>query len=344
MIKKITFISVFFIIFISFVSCNKEEIGKTLSSSANRNEDLIVKDEKGEKIILKFKPEVGDKFKYKLKIEQNSTDKSSLNKNKEVKTSQILELYYTNEVTEINESGIITFKVNYDSVKMDLSAVSPDSSITMSYNSNNKDEKSKNKDFMLFDALVGKDFKARVTNSGEVTTLYDLEKVFEYIYKEYGDTLKSTDKEIVRKSIEDELKELIQSQFQVLPEKEVYKDSSWSFNQEAALGSFPAENVLTYKIASIDKTDNGIIIGLDASLDFKVIENSFKDKSTGLSYKLEDVKGEGSGKIEFNLSRGCISKKNTKKYLFAVISASAKGQTARVQKSDEIILTLELIQ
>lgn len=66
---------------------------------------------------------------------------------------------------------------------MDLSAVSPDSSITMSYNSNNKDEKSKNKDFMLFDALVGKDFKARVTNSGEVTTLYDLEKVLNIYIK-----------------------------------------------------------------------------------------------------------------------------------------------------------------
>lgn len=345
MLKKLAIFLLSFLIFISFYSCDKikEQIEKKEDVSGLRNEDLITKDDKGEKINLKFKPEVGDIFKYKLKINQNTTDKSSLNKNKEIKSTQTMELYYTNEVTEINESGIITFKVRYDSVKMDMSATSPDSSISMSYNSNKKDEKAKNKDFMLFDALVGKEFKARVTSSGEVTTLYDLEKVFEYIYKEYGDTLKSGDKEIVRKSIEDELKELIQTQFQILPEKEVYVDSSWSYNQEAALGSFPAENVLTYKIESLNRSDKGIIINLDASLVFKVIENSIKDKQTGLSYKLENVKGEGSGKIELNLSKGCISKKDTKKYLFAVISASAKGQSARVVKSDEIVLSLELL-
>ncbi|MCX7833250.1 MAG: DUF6263 family protein [Ignavibacteria bacterium] len=345
MLKKAVFFLLSIFIFISFSACDKVKdlTDKKQQVTESRNEDLIIKDDKGEKVNLKFKPSLGDIFRYKLKIQQNSTDKSSLNKNKEIKSSQILELYYTNEVTEINESGIITFKVRYDSVKMDMSVSSPDSSISMSYNSNKKDEAVKNKDFMLFDALVGREFKARVTSLGEVTTLYDLEKVYDYIYKEYGDTLKSSDKEIVRKSIEDELKELIQTQFQMLPEKEVYVDSTWSYNQEAALGNFPAENVLTYKIESLNRTEKGIIIGLDANLVFKVIESSFKDKSSGLSYKLEDVKGEGSGKIELNLSRGCISKKDTKKYLYAVISASAKGQSAKVEKSDEIKLSLELL-
>ncbi len=346
MIKKTALILVSLFILFSLNSCDKakkDSSNEKIDISENRNEDLIIKDEKGEKVQLKYKPEIGDKFNYKLVIEQNSVDKSSLQKNKEVKSTQVMELYYSNQVSEINESGIITYKIHYDSVKMNVSAVSPDSSISMSYNSNKKDEATKNKDFMLFDALIGKDFKARVTHLGEVTTLYDLEKVFVYIYKEYGDTLKSSDKEIVRKSIEDELKELIQTQFQIFPEKEIYVDSSWSLNQEAALGSFPAENVLTYKIASLNRSEKGILIGLDASLDFKVIENSIKDKATGLSYKLEDVKGEGSGKIELNLSRGCISKKDTKKLLFAVISASAKGQSARVEKKDEIKLTLELL-
>jgi hypothetical protein len=323
-----------------FNGCQKSGEQK---SDVKQNADLIVKDSAGEKITLKMRPKTGDVFRYKLHIEQNGSESSSLNKGNEIKNYQIMDLYFINEVMEINEAGIITYKVRYDSIMVNVGASNKDTSYSLTYNSNVKDSVYKKSDFITFNTLIGNDFRVRVSPLGEVTTIYDLEKIQNIIYKEYGDTLETDEKEIVKKSLEDQLKELTQTQYQMFPEKEVKKDSTWTSVQQTVLGSFPVENILNYTVTSIEEKENGYIIGLKAGLDFKILENTFREKTTGINYKLEDVKGGGSGKIQFNLTRGCIESKETEKSLSATITASLKGQTATSAKTDVIKLKLELL-
>lgn len=320
--------------------CQKSDVQK---SDITQNTDLIIKDAAGEKITLKMKPKVGDIFNYKLHIEQNGSESSSLNKGNEIKNFQIMDLYFMNEVMEINETGIITYKVRYDSIMVNVGASDKDTSYSVTYNSNVKDSVYKKSDFITFNTLIGNDFRVRVSAIGEVTTIYDLEKIQNIIYKEYGDTLDADEKEIVKKSLEDQLKELTQTQYQMFPEKEVTKDSTWTSVQQTVLGSFPVENILKYTVTSVEEKENGYIIGLNAGLDFKILENTYKEKATGINYKLEDVKGGGSGKIQFNLSRGCIEMKETEKNLSATILASLQGQSATSSKTDIIKLKLELL-
>jgi hypothetical protein len=254
-----------------------------------------------------------------------------------------MDLYFLNEVMEVNDAGIITYKVRYDSIMVNIGASDKDTSYSLIYNSNIKDSVYKKSDFVTFNALIGNDFRVRVSSLGEVSTIYDLEKIQNIIYKEYGDTLEANEKEIVKKSLEDQLKELIQTQYQIFPDKEIKKDSTWTSVQQSVLGSFPVENILNYTITSIEEKEEGNIVGLTAALDFKILENTYKEKTTGITYKLDEIKGSGSGKIQFNITRGCIVFKETEKSLSAKIQASLKGQSATSSKTDVIKLKLELL-
>lgn len=339
--KKRLIIFMIIITGIIFVGgCQKSDESK---SDTSRNTDLIKKDAAGDKLTLRIKPKVGDVFNYKLHIEQNGSESSTLNKGNEIKNFQIMDLYFMNEVMEINESGIITYKVRYDSIIVNVGASDKDTSYSVTYNSGVKDSIYKKSDFITFNTLIGNDFRVRVSALGEVTTIYDLEKIQNIIFKEYGDTLEADEKDIVKKSLEDQLKELTQTQYQMFPEKEVIKDSTWTSVQQTVLGSFPVENILNYTVTSIEVREDNFIIGLTAGLGFKILENTFKEKTTGITYKLEDIKGGGSGKIQFNISRGCIESKETEKSLSATIMASLQGQSAKSSKTDVIKLKLELL-
>lgn len=337
----VLFIAVF-VVFLLLNGCGKSD-QKGADVDKSQNADLIIKDASGDKVTLKMKPKVGDILNYKLHIEQNGSESSSLNKGNEIKNFQTMDLYFLNEIMEINDAGIITYKVRYDSILVNIGASDKDTSYSVSYNSNVKDSIYKKSDFVTFNALIGNDFRVRVTSLGEVSTIYDLEKIQNIIYKEYGDTLESDEKEIVKKSLEDQLQELIQTQYQIFPEKEMKKDSTWTSVQQSVLGSFPVENILNYTITSIEEKEDYNIIGLTAALDFKVLENTYKEKATGITYKLDDIKGSGSGKIQFNITRGCIVYKETEKSLEANIKASLQGQSATSSKTDVIKLKLELL-
>jgi hypothetical protein len=341
--KKGFILSISIIVLILFLNgCQKNEnSGPKIDKS--QNADLIIKDAAGDKVNLKMKPKTGDILNYKLHIEQNGSESSTLNKGNEIKNYQTMDLYFLNEVMEVNDAGIITYKVRYDSIMVNIGASDKDTSYSLIYNSNIKDSVYKKSDFVTFNALIGNDFRVRVSSLGEVSTIYDLEKIQNIIYKEYGDTLEADEKEIVKKSLEDQLKELIQTQYQIFPDKEMKKDSTWTSVQQSVLGSFPVENILNYTITSIEEKEGSNIIGLTAALDFKILENTYKEKTTGITYKLDEIKGSGSGKIQFNITRGCIVFKETEKNLSAKIQASLKGQSATSSKTDVIKLKLELL-
>jgi len=342
MIKKYSYlVLLLFVLAIVFQSCDKKTGEGTGDNKGDtRNSDLIKKDDKGEKVSLKMNPKQGDKFNYKFKLDQQSSEKSALTKDEKITSNQVMEMYYSQEVAEVNESGVAVYKIKYDSIKINYSISKPDSSISMVYNSNVKDSVYKMPDFITYNALIGRDFKVRVSPNGEVTHILDLEKVFEFIFKEYGDTLKPQYKSMIKEEVEPQLKEILQSAFQMFPENEIYKDSSWTYTQKAQMGAFPSENALKYTITKIDNQPDGIIIGINARLDFKILENVYKEK--GVTFKLEDATGEGSGNIEFNISRGCIKKKDTTKSLKTKIKISQGSQSATSEKEDIVKVLLEM--
>jgi len=313
------------------------------SNSGAGNSDLVKKDEKGTKVSLVLKPKKGDVFKYKINAKTSSKEKSPLTGDKEVTSTQDIFYYYSEEVNDVASSGIITYTIKFDSITIVSSAAEKDSSISMTYNSNIKDSVYSKPDFIQYNSIMNEEFFARVSTQGEISEVYGLEKVYQNMFKSLGDTLSSEQKESLKESFgKDAIKAVLQQQFQMFPENEVYQDSSWTRSYETQMLIFPVKNVLSYRLKEIKEENNQFFITIDAELAVDFIEKEIKEKQ--MSYKVEDVKTGGKGMIIYNLSRGCVSKKETNTNIDLNMKISAGAQSVKTLQNVTTELKVELLK
>jgi hypothetical protein len=202
---------------------------------------------------------------------------------------------------------------------------------------------------ILNNALIGEEFKMRVSPLGEILDVYELEKIHDNIFKAFGDTLKQQQKENLKQSLDivSELKKISTNQFQKFQGGEIYKDSSWSFTQETSIPFlqitvFPIRNILDYKVKEFQNSNGDVIVVIDASLNIDFINKEQKDKS-GVSIKVMESKPEGKGSIFYNLTKGCIVKKETNTKIPMEAKITVKGQSANAIQNTTTSLSLELL-
>lgn len=338
---SILFLSLFFISsIITLTSCNKKEEGTKPESKANVNE-YVKSDASGQKVTLKYFPKQGDKFRYKMTAKTSSSEKSPGTGNEEVASEQSMIYYYSQEVSEISASGYITFKMKYDSIIITEKIMSNDSSISQTFNSNIKDSVASKIDFIQYNALAGQEFKFRVSPKGEISEVIELEQIHEKIFKALGDTLKADEKAKIKESMGSEaLKSIIQNQFQKFPDQDVYKDSTWSFNNETNLSVFPIKNILSYKLNNVN-TDKNVIIDIIATLGIEFL--SKEEKQQGMTIKLTNDEAGGTGTVSIDLTKGCVVKKETSTNINMGLKLSAQGQTANSKQTLKTNLLVELL-
>lgn len=296
--------------------------------SGAANSDLVVKDDKGTKVTLTLKPKKGDVLKYKMNAKTTSKEKSPLTDNREVTSTQDINYYYTEEVNEIASNGIVTFKIKFDSINIVSSASSGDSSMSVKYNSNVKDSMYSQPDFIQYNSIINEEFYARVSPQGEISEVYGLEKIYENMIKALGDTLSMEQKESIKDSFgKDAIKAVLQQQFQMFPQSEVYKDSTWTRSYDTQILIFPVKNILSYKLKDVKEENSQYMLTIDAELAVDIMEKEVKDKK--MSYSVEDSKTGGKGLIVYNLSRGCVQSKETSTNLEMNVKISAAGQSIK---------------
>lgn len=351
MFKKINiavmhFTAVLLMIILSMNGCgNKEEPAgdkKTNNKQGAGNSDLIKKDDKGTRVSLILKPAKGDVFKYKMNAKTSSKEKSPMTGDKEVTSVQDIFYYYTEEVNDISSGGIITYKIKFDSITIVSSASEKDSTISMTYNSNIKDSVFSKPDFIQYNSIMNEEFFARVSPQGEISEVYGLEKVYQNMFKSLGDTLTTDQKESLKESFgKDAIKAVLQQQFQMFPENDVYQDSTWTRSYETQMLIFPVKNVLSYKLKDIKEENNQFLVTIDAELAVDFIEKEIKEKQ--MSYKVEDVKTGGKGLITYNVSRGCIAKKETNTNIELGMKISAGPQSVKTVQNVTTELKVDLL-
>jgi hypothetical protein len=328
---------------LTLTSCNKKDDKEKSDGDKKSSSELIKKDDKGEKADLKLAPKVNDKFRYKMSAKTVSSEKSPATMDKEITSEQIMVYYYTEEVSEISSAGVVTYKMKFDSISITSKVASGDSSLTQVYNSNVKDTVHSMPDFIQYNALIGQDFKMRVSSLGEIYDVYELEQIHNNIFKALGDTLSPQDKATIKESMGAEaVKNILQNQFQKFRGGEVYKDSSWAFTVETSLLVFPIKNILSYKVKEFQVSNGDVIANIEANLGIDFISKEQKDKS-GLNIKINDSKAGGTGAIVFNLSKGCIVKKETNTNIMMDLKISAKGQSAKSVQNLTTSLSVELL-
>ncbi len=344
-LKKIFVIVLPVLIFMS--GCDKKD-GQhdTKEQTGNKsaaNSDLVIKDDKGTKVSLVIRPKKGDVFKYRMNAKTTSKEKSPMTHEKEVISTQDINYFYTEEVNDISSSGIITYKIKFDSINIVSSAKAEDSSMSISYNSNLKDSMYSKPDFIQYNAIMGEEFYARASAQGEISEIYGMESIYQKIYKALGDTLSPEQKESLKDSFgNDAIKAVLQQQFQMFPQNEVYKDSTWTRSYDTQILMFPVKNILTYKLDDVKEENSQYILDIDAELAADFLEKELKEKS--MTYKVEDAKTGGKGVITYNLSRGCVMKKETSTNIDLNMRISAQGQSVKTNQSVATELKVTLLQ
>jgi hypothetical protein len=277
-----------------------------------------------EKVLFKYVVNKGDKFSYKMEASTSNTENSPATNGKDVQQDNTINYFYTKEVTDVDQNGIITFKVKFDSIAIKASM----DSIVVKYNSNVNDSVKINPNFIQYNAVINEPFFMRVTAEGDISDVYGLEKIYENIFKALGDTLKEADKNSIKESFgKDAIKEILQQELQIFPKQEVIKDSSWVkvFNTQVAV--FEVVNNAKYIFKGIEDKNNQKIANIEAQLSVEFKTKEAKEK--GMKMTVEKADTDGSGKIAFNLNRGCIVSKETTTKLKIELKLAAQGQSAK---------------
>ena len=335
---------IFLFIFLTAIilqGCNKDtKTDNKTTTSSGQNSDLIKKDGNVEKINLSMRPAKGSKFSYKMIAKTTSTENSPLTQNKEITSDQTINYFYSMEVTE-SANDVNTYKAKYDSINIVSTVKSGDSSLVIKYNSNIKDSIFNKPDFIQYNAIIGEDFFLRVSSKGEISDIYGLEKIYSKMFKALGDTLKDSDKNEIKESFgNNAIKSVMQQQFQLFPDNEVVRDSSWTRSYDTQLMIFPVKNNLSYKILDIKNENGDVIAVIDATLGIEFSQKEINEKD--VKYDISDMDTGGKGTISVNLSKGCVVKKETNTKVNATMKISSKGQSMKSIQNANTYLLVEL--
>ncbi len=313
------------VLMIYVYSCGDKKDDKTKETD-KQTTDLIKKDSiTGKDMVqLKYIVKKGDKFNYKMVAKTSNIEKSPATEDKEVKQDNEINYYYTKEVSDVDGSGIISYKVNFDSIN--ITSQMADQSIK--YNSNVNDTIKENPAFMQYNAVINNPFYIRVNPNGEISEVYGLEKIYEHLFKSLGDTLKEADKQSIKESFgEESIKEILQQEYQICPKDPIAVDSSWTKSFTTAILFFEVVNNAKYTVKSIEDKNGQKIANVEALLNVEFKTKEAKER--GMKVVIENSETSGSGRISLNLNRGCVVNKETTTTLKLDLRLSAQGQTAK---------------
>jgi len=326
-------------LFIYVYGCGDKKDDK--KTDGNNNTTQFVKKDSitGKDVVtLKYVVNKGDKFYYKMVAKTSNMEKSPATENKEVKQDNEINYYYSKEADNVESSGIVSYKITFDSINISSSMGEQ----SIKYNSNVNDSVKLNPAFIQYNAVIANPFYIRVSPAGEITDVYGMEKIYEVLFKALGDTLKEKDKQEIKQSFgEESIKEILQQEYQVCPTTPVVMDSNWTKAFNTSVLFFEVVNNAKYTMKSVETKDGKQIANIEAAL---VVEFKNKEvKEQGMTVKVENAETSGSGKIALNLSRGCIQNKETMTNLKLDLKLSAQGQSANSTQAVTTNLTVTLL-
>lgn len=320
--------------------CGDKKDDKTNNNNNKVTSDLVKKDSVSGKdmVTIKYAVKKGDVFKYKMIAKTSNMEKSPATEDKEITQNNEINYYYTKEVTDVDGGGIISYKVTFDSINISSQMAEQ----TIKYNSNVNDSIKQNPVFMQYNAVIQNPFYIRVNPSGEISDVYGMEKIYENLFKSLGDTLKEADKQTIKEQFgEESLKEILQQEYQIAPSNPVAVDSSWTKSFSTAVLFFEVVNNAKYTLKGIENKDNQTIANIEAALNVEFKNKEVTEK--GMKVAIASSETSGSGKISVNLSRGCVSYKETATNLKLVLKLSAQGQSANSTQGVSTNLTVQLL-
>lgn len=342
MLKSMWTALLFALLIVYAAGCGKKSDDKTNTNDTTKTvtTNLISKDSASgkDKVQLKYVVKKGDVFRYKVVAKTSTSENSPATEGKDVKQDNEINYYYNKEVNDVDQSGIASYKVKFDSIT--ISSKMGDQNI--SYNSNVNDTVKSNPAFIQYNSVINEPFFIRVSPEGEISDIYGLEKIYDNLFKAFGDTLKEDDKNSIKETFgKESIKEILQQEYQIFPKQQVMVDSSWIKSYNTQILFFDVVNNAKYTLKGLEDRDNQKFANVEA-----VLNVEFKSKEAtqkGMKIKVENSETTGSGKVAFNINRGCVKTKETTTTLKIDLNLSAQGQSAKSKQGVTTNLNVTLL-
>lgn len=298
-----------------FSACSKKEEAKPVDDKnkyAFDSTDIKTQpvDNPNESFLLSYNFEKGKKYNYRLTSISNDNQviKAETTLTQSVKQN----LIYLIEVTPTEKDGDGTMEMNViiNSIKLDAQA----NGQNFHYEAGVTKDSTELTKYADYEALYKNSFTLRVSKKGEIVDIFRADKISNrYLQlKGYSDSLNSEQKAYVRKNIIDgAIRPLVIQIFRIIPDHNIAKDSTWSYSQpQSQFMTFTMQNTNLFKVLNLEKYNDDKVAVIDAGLDTKISGNT-KAVDRGITYNFNKPLTTATGKIYFDIPKGCIIKSKT---------------------------------
>ncbi len=311
-----------------FLSCSKKEekLNGDIAKSSYESIDL-----KGEKVLLRYKFEKGDKFRYKLTTITSSQESIKADSLIQSKSTQTTTYVFDLEVIDVDADRTAELGIIISSLKLDADI----NGQKINFDTNKKlteDEKQKFGDYLT---IHNTPYRARVNELGEVIEVSRLDKMIDKLnsLQPQKQNLTAEQKAQYAKSLGDALiRPITQLIFRELPQKSLEKDSTWEKNYPGQLSVFKINNTIIYKVEDFVKVNNEKAAKLSANLSCTWTGNN-KGEDNGIKYNFSDPKISGTGNILFNIDKGILIRAETGTSIELTANLELKDETQKIRKT-----------
>jgi hypothetical protein len=292
-----------------------------------------------------FNFQKGKTYQYRLAsiIEDNKTLKIDSLISQTVKQSTV---YLSNiSLTDVDKDGVMEFSCDFSSILNNTIA----NGQVFNYQSGKSKDSTTVQNNAQYEALIDNPFGVRVGKNGGILEVFRIDKIVDkfLLIRKAPPTITNEQKEELRNSIiQGELKPLLNQIFREMPSKSLTKDSTWTNPRPAAeFYVFKLENTSLFKVAGLEKYGNDTLAAIDAGLK-SVVSGDTKVQKDGATYNFKRPQPTASGRIYFNMSKGCIQKSDEKTQYNISYTVERPSRTGGIQKGTitEIVNTSNSIE
>lgn len=256
--------------------------------------------------FVKYSFKAGEKVRYRLATNINSSQ--SIESDTSITTSSSQKVTYTFDldVASVDNNNIADISVKVISI---LAEAEIDGK-KLEYDSKYIYSSRERMIYADYESLKGKSFSVRVTPIGEILDIYNASKIVNELISIQGQGQKIPAKQkkaFEQGFIEQGLAPMVQQLFKTMTNDKVGINSQWVHMYPSTLGSFQIENIATFVVKEFYTENEDSLAKLIAHLSVRWTgQNQVQEK--GINYTFSDPNISGFGSFIFNLTDGWVDK------------------------------------
>lgn len=274
--------------------------------------------------LMRYKLEPNKDYKYRIATITDNSQTIQVDTTISQITKQTMIYLLDIKLVEIDSDSVFDIVCTINSIKSDANA----NGQNFSYQSGVTTDSMELLRYSNYESLINNQFNLRVNNIGEIVDIYKTDKIISrYLeLQKLTDSLSTEEKTLLKEQIiEGAIRPLLSQVFRKLPEKSVAKDSDWKVSQPpSSFLVFQLQNNNIYTVTSLEEFDEDKVAVINAEVDSKITGDQ-KLTEQGVTYEFNKPVSEASGKIYFNVDKGCVQKSRIKSKIS--ISFTMEGDT-----------------